>query len=911
MSNPNRGPGRPVPQLGAINNILQSQSRARASGRYPRRSIRHDDRSTRQHSSVRPREVQADRRQFQQTNNRDNPSTFRQHDQRPNQHNDRRTRQYSGIVPREVEAERLQYQQTTGHDNQNIFRQHDQRQSRQTPHIQPDQPDQKIRRYRNDRHSTVPLRKEERGNRGDTQAAPKAMPEHPLQTAVSNERNDTAFKQISSSEKRKRKFKEDHLGPERDQSRKKHKAAYSKAKSLQQPSSSVVIDTDSITAHGGDVTATPVSESQRYSIAEKPTQLLSPPSSDASPERQPTTRKFHVATPTPEERTETEFELQSSPSAVTTQGTKRRRYDAVHNVEQSMRQRQMVTSKPTKAQQATRIEHPDPKKIETVVSSPIPTPMQKSSSRTRLQAKSVRKARAQAVRPESSFAPVEPNRDSELRFLEYRNDSVPVLFSLKIQHSSNTSLNNPPGMLVLDALTAIEKNARLRSKGIWPSSIELTGRTSSKGKLVKVVDDVDLYLHEKDGKLHVATDLGLVAISQYLNLIGVPEDQPVRFMGRVPPWAKDALNSRLTRKVVQIWGEDKFVKKDTLLEAHQVALSFEIHVEEVENRKRKAGLDHADDMQILDAGPGDLPLPLGSTVIVYKVDDDNVWAYGRLSGTDKTGRFPISYTCPVDWSLDMFACTDNSLNQPLPQSTDPAEEEWDGPFAWIKEKGFSEGPTWKESVEMATAEARAAKEVRLRFRKAKVNESAISPSSALNGLEALGTADKTSKHTLTTGAYTHMPATNAAVSADEKIGPLAVDLAKAAVTVDVEAVQSAHDVQEINENPLAPATKEREMGERNTETANTLSRETSKEVASKAVRETVEPEPVRPAPVIPEPVEPAKVEPEPIQPGPVESEPVEPEPETNVEPYNPFTKPRVDFWTRNDDIEVDWSDSEL
>ena len=162
----------------------------------------------------------------------------------------------------------------------------------------------------------------------------------------------------------------------------------------------------------------------------------------------------------------------------------------------------------------------------------------------------------------------------------------------------------------------------------------------------------------------------------------------------------------------------------------------------------------------------------------------------------------------------MFACTDNSLNQPLPQSTDPAEEEWDGPFAWIKEKGFSEGPTWKESVEMATAEARAAKEVRLRFRKAKVNESAISPSSALNGLEALGTADKTSKHTLPTGAYTHMPATNGAVSADEKIGPLAVDLAKAAVTVDVEAVQSAHDVQEINENPLAPATKEREMGER-------------------------------------------------------------------------------------------------
>jgi hypothetical protein len=892
MSNPNRGPGRPVPQLGAINNNLQSQSRAPASGRPTQRPNRHEDRQTRQNSRTRPREVQAERRQHQQTTSRDNPSTFCQHDQRH---------------------------------------------SRQTPHTQPYQSDQRKRRYRNDHHSTTPPRKEERGNRDDTRAASKAMPKHPVQTAASNKQNDATFKHESSLGKRKRRFQEDDPEAGRDQSRKKHqdaslkaksnqspkkhKAAYLKAKSLEQPSSSVVIDTDSSTAQPSDVTATPVPESQRYPVDEKSTQLPSPPSSNATPERQPTTKKDHVATPTPEERTKTGPELQSSPSAVTTQGTKRRRNDTVHNVEQFKRQRQMGTVKPTRAEQVTHSKHPDPKKPDAVVSPPMPTPTQNSPSRTTLREKLARKALAQAVRPESSFAPVEPNHESELEFLEYLNDSVPVLFSLKIQHSSeNTSLNNPPGMLVLDALTAIEKNSRLQSKGIWPSSIELTGRTPSKGITVKVVDDVDLYLHEKDGKLHVATDLGLVAIWQYLKLIGVPEDRPVRFMGRVPPWAKRALNSRYTRKVVQVFGQDKFVKKDTPLEAHQVVLSFESHVEEVENRKKEAGLDHADDMKILDAGPGDLPLPLGSTVIVYKVDHDDVWAYGRLSGTDKTGRFPISYTCPIDWSLDRFACTDNSLNCPLPQSTDPTEEEWDGPFSWIKEKGFAEGPTWKETVEMTAAEAKAAKEVRLRFRKAKVNENATSTSNALNSPEALTTTDKTPNHTLSPAASPQMSATNAAISADAETAnadPLAVDMEKAAVTVEVEAMQSAHDLQEGKENPLVPATKEAEKGERSSDTANTSSPETLNEVASKAATESVEPKPEEPEePVEPAPVEPAPIEPEPVEPAPIEPEPVEPdrtesEPKTNVEPYNPFTKPREDFWARNDDIEVDWSDSEL
>lgn len=792
-----------------------------------------------------------------------------------------------------MQAEPWEHQQTNSRDITSTFSQHDQRQSRQTPHTQPYQPDQKTRHYRHDRHSTAPPRKEERGNQDDARADPKATPKHPLQAAVSNKRDDTTLKQESRPRKRKRNSEEDVTEAGRGQPRKKHQTAHLKAKSLKQPSSSVVIDTDSSTEQGSDVAATRILETQRDPVTEKLTQLPSLPSSNATPERQPTTKKNHVATPTPEDITDTGPELQSSPSVVTTQGTKRRRNDTVHDVEQSKRQRQMRTDKPTRAQQVTQVKHPDPKKPEAEVLPPIPTPSQSFSGRTTLQKKLARKALAQAVRPDSSFAPVQPNHESELEFLPYLNDSVPVLFSLKIQHSSeNTLLNNPPGMLVLDALTAVEKNSRLQSKGTWPSSIELMGRTPRKGKPVKVVDDVDLYLHEKDGKLHVATDLGLVAILQYLKLIGVPEDRPVRFMGRVPPWAKGALNSRYTRKVAQVWGQDKFVKKDMPLEAHQVVLSFKSHVEEVKHRKKEAGLDHADDMKILDAGPGDLPLPLGSTVIVYKVDDDDLWAYGRLSGTDKTGRFPISYTCPMDWSLDRFACTDNSLNCPLPQPTDPTEEEWDGPFSWIKEKGFSEGPTWNETVEMAAAEAKAAKEVRLRFRKAKANENATSTSNALNSPEALNTTDKSQKHTPSPAAS--MPATVAAVSADPKTvtaDPLTVDMPGTAVTVEVEAVQSAHDLQEGKERCHISATKEAEKRERNSYIANTLSLETPTEIASSAARYLVEPEPV--------------------EPNTVEPERTDAKPKAYVEQYNSFTKPREDFWARNDDIEVDWSDSEL
>ena len=795
MSNPNRGPGRPVPQLGAINNILQSPSRAPS-----RRALPH-----------------------------------------PGRHYDRQTRQHLGVRPREVQAERLQHQQTTNRDRPNTFRQHDRRQSRQTLQNHRYQQDHQARCYRNDRHSTTLPRKEERGSHDSTRAAPKVMHKHPLQTAASQKEAEVTSKQEPSPGKRKRKVKEDDTEAERDQKRRKHQAAHRKVKDLKEPLPRVSIDGNSGKTQRSDLAAKSSPNNKRHPVAETLTQLPYLPSSNATPERKLRPKKNRASTPAPGEETENTSELQSSPSAVTSRGTKRRRNDAADDVE-------------------------NPKKPEAVLP-PMPTPTQNSSDRTTLQAKSVRKAHTRAVRPESSFAPVQTNHESELEFFEYLNDSVPILFSFKIQHSSgNTSLNNPPGMLVLDALTAIEKNPRLQSKGTWPSSIELTGRTPSKGKPVKVVDDVDLYLHEKDGKLHVATDRGLVAVSQYLKLIDVPEGRSVRFMGHVPPWAKDALNSRYTRKVVQIWGQDKLVKKDVPLEAHQVMLSLESHVEEARNRKKKAGVDHADDMNILDAGPGDLPLPFGSTVIVYKVDDDDIWAYGRLSGTDKTGRFPISYTCPMDWSLDRFACTDSSLTHPLPQSTGPDEEEWNGPFSWIKEKGFSEGPTWKETTEMTAAEAKAAKEVRLRFGKAKTSDNLTS----------------TSPQVLTTDpALTNNVKT---MTAD----PSAVDLTKAVITVEMEAAQSTHDVHEMKENPLVPAAEKVNMGERNPDTSITLSLEMPKKVAPEAARESMDPEAVDPVRT-------------------------EPESETNVESSCPFSKPRCDpfKFDRNDDIEVDWSDSEL
>jgi hypothetical protein len=142
---------------------------------------------------------------------------------------------------------------------------------------------------------------------------------------------------------------------------------------------------------------------------------------------------------------------------------------------------------------------------------------------------------AHAVRPESSFASVIPNHACELEVLDYLHDSVPILCSSMITHSSDTDLfNKPSGTLVVSALAIIGPSVDPQAKRGWPLAIELPGRTVSATNAVRAVNDVHLFLHEQVSELCLATDRGLVTVTTYLELIGVPKEQPVRFEGCVP-----------------------------------------------------------------------------------------------------------------------------------------------------------------------------------------------------------------------------------------------------------------------------------------------------------------------------------------------------------------------------------------
>ncbi|KAJ4348957.1 hypothetical protein N0V95_005005 [Ascochyta clinopodiicola] len=321
------------------------------------------------------------------------------------------------------------------------------------------------------------------------------------------------------------------------------------------------------------------------------------------------------------------------------------------------------------------------------------------------------KPKPRSVPPEDSFAPVTLNPECDFKILDYDNESVPVLYSVLIHHSKNSELlNRPPEELVFDALDAIEAGFKPFSKYGWPTAIDLLGRTPSTENPTKVLNDVDLYLHEKDGKLYVATDMGLVIVAEYLKLIGIPETQPIRFDGRIPPWAKVALRAREKRKVVEVFGKIREIQKvneskdpdepESALRDVEAAGQGAKKAEATEVCHSAQGTNkNVEYREILKAErPGHLPLPLGSSVIVYKIDHDDQWAYGRSYDSGEKGWFPISHTCPVDWSLDRFSGSSAELlDKPLPKSRDPEEKDWNGLVDYIRQQGFPEGPTWKQT----------------------------------------------------------------------------------------------------------------------------------------------------------------------------------------------------------------------
>jgi hypothetical protein len=105
---------------------------------------------------------------------------------------------------------------------------------------------------------------------------------------------------------------------------------------------------------------------------------------------------------------------------------------------------------------------------------------------------------------------------------------------------------------------------------------------------VRAVNDVDLYLHEQVSELCVATNRDLIPVTTYLELIGVPTRQPVRFEGCVPSWARATF--RNPEKLRIVWqekfsaGRIEVVPHDTVIGPHQLTLTLQIHVEVMKER---------------------------------------------------------------------------------------------------------------------------------------------------------------------------------------------------------------------------------------------------------------------------------------------------------------------------------------
>jgi hypothetical protein len=463
-----------------------------------------------------------------------------------------------------------------------------------------------------------------------------------------------------SSAKRKRtaadeSSDEEHLGPA-----KKQRPNHPMHKRPKRPVLHTGVESETVSPQSTATTTSPVVKGQHHSECETSPQLPTRPSSNGSPEQEigskQTPATNSIFPPTPAEKSCSGRTIPRSVGAEPT-SRKRQRDDDVGLCEESKGLRQLKASGSTRSWQQPLL-------------GLSPTPKQ-----TRRDPRVL----AHAVRPESSFASVIPNHACELKFLDYLHDSVPTLCSLMIAHGSDTDLiNKPSGTLVVNALAIIGPSVNPQAERGWPSAIELPGRTVSATNAVRAVNDVDLYLHEQVSELCVAIDRGLITVTTYLELIGVSKRQPVRVEGCVPSWARATLRNPEKRRIV--WqekfsaGKIEVVPHDTVIVPHQLTLTLQIHVEvmkerahikawEEQTRQQQEGRlgphipgfkekqeqqTKVGAIQILTAEPGNLPLRAGSVVLVYAIDDEDNWAYGRLSGTDIMGRLQMAFTCPLD-----------------------------------------------------------------------------------------------------------------------------------------------------------------------------------------------------------------------------------------------------------------------
>jgi len=237
----------------------------------------------------------------------------------------------------------------------------------------------------------------------------------------------------------------------------------------------------------------------------------------------------------------------------------------------------------------------------------------------------------------------------EINYVPYSAESVPILYSTKIDHNTSNELPYTPAWgAYVHGLEIIKRGFCRNGPGLTSTPLNL-GRAELPDNArrcgpARVIDDVDLFIHQRD--IHVRDDPedprhidcqksiydmktvyvsycdhGLVSVDQYLHLIGVPDTQPVRFNGRVPNWAKAIIKNAEKRRVIK-----NFRPSDV-------------------------------------ADPNELELVAGRHVEIYDVqmhpyseytDILRPWALAKQSDSDRVGWFPYhdgrhvdEYTVPL------------------------------------------------------------------------------------------------------------------------------------------------------------------------------------------------------------------------------------------------------------------------
>jgi hypothetical protein len=230
--------------------------------------------------------------------------------------------------------------------------------------------------------------------------------------------------------------------------------------------------------------------------------------------------------------------------------------------------------------------------------------------------------------PVGTCAPVVPSFECRHSYAKYDNESVPILHSVHIYRQDSISLlNKPTTQLKQDALALLERG--VKAKDLGRSSVAKQGPT-------KIIDDCDLYLRE--GKVYVGTERGLLLVTHYLHLAGVPDTTPVRFAGLKPLWAKALLAQRHARRIKTTTEDSEMIGKYTACPP---------------------------------VPSGDLGLEIGYVVEVYERHPTNGRAYGRRIDNGKVGWFDYAHTVSLDTPYPTWEDSDSPPRSPMTRCTTP------------------------------------------------------------------------------------------------------------------------------------------------------------------------------------------------------------------------------------------------